>query len=239
LGLYLFNNKKVKKPDQQRIRNINNMKLNIKTNEGCKAYFASDFHLNHQGPRGSTPLWKSRGYNSPSHMTDRIIEITNEHVKANDYLFYVGDWCLDTTSHMFEEQLSRFNCQNIYMVWGNHNSQVSDVYRNTVKKEFNRTDIEVYPIRYRNIVFCGDYLELTVDGTHICMFHYPISVFNKMRHGTYMICGHSHYSYEKTRASCLENRILDVSWDGHLKPLSMKEIRDIMAKKGMVSVDHH
>jgi calcineurin-like phosphoesterase family protein len=213
--------------------------LNIKTGKEQNVFFSSDFHLNHQGPRGGTPLWQSRGYKSPEDMTEQIIAKVNELVMPNDYLFYMGDWCLNTTEDKFESDLVRFNCRNIIMLWGNHNSRVKDAYEKALQSELGRTDIEAYPVRYKNIVFCGDYLEVVVDGQYICMCHYPIDSFNKMRNGAIMLCGHCHYSYEDIRDTCPKNKRLDLSWDGHFKPLSINDIKTIMAKKELVAVDHH
>jgi tetratricopeptide (TPR) repeat protein len=99
--------------------------------------------------------------------------------------------------------------------------------------------VEVYPLRYKNIVFCGDYMEAVVNGQLICMLHYPIDVVNKQGHGSWMLCGHSHYSYAKTKADCLENKRLDLSWDGHKKPLNFFEVKTIMDRKKVFAVDHH
>jgi calcineurin-like phosphoesterase family protein len=217
-------------------------KINIKTNEDLVVYFTSDLHLNHKGPRGSTPLWQSRGYTSPEDMTNGVINTLNGIVRPNDYLFHLGDHCLDTTEGEFESNLARINCQNIHMLWGNHNSRVKDVYDKAVKSYLGilyNENHELYPIRYKNIVFCGDYLEISVNGQLIVMCHYPMDIFNKMSHGTYMLCGHSHYGYKMTRSDCFENRRLDVGWDGHNKPLSFKEVNVIMNRKQFVSYDHH
>lgn len=236
--------------------------LNIKTDDNFNVWFSSDFHLNHQGPKGGVPLWQSRGYKSPEDMTDQIIAKVNELVMPDDYLFYMGDWCLNTTEDKFESDLARINCRNILMIWGNHNNPVRRVYEREVNRslagqingDFKWYDpthkrgfvdtrwmgkVEVYPFRYKNIVFCGDYMEAVVDGLYICMCHYPIDVFNEMRNGAVMLCGHSHYTYDKTRDTCLENKRLDMSWDGHLRPLSINEVKSIMAKKGLVAIDHH
>lgn len=181
-------------------------------------------------------------------MTDRIIERVNEFVMPQDYLFYLGDWSLDTSEQQFEEDLAKFNCKNILMIWGNHNSPIRYIYDREVYNwnesgsqpgadEFG--SVEVYPLRYKNIVFCGDYMEIIVNGTHIVMCHYPMDVFNKMRHNAYMLCGHSHGTYPKTRIDCKENKRLDLSWDCHNKPLSFEEIKNIMDKKELMSFDHH
>jgi predicted MPP superfamily phosphohydrolase len=55
-------------------------------------------------------------------------------VKPNDYLFYLGDWCLNTSAEEFENDLTQINCRNILMIWGNHNSQIKSVYEREVRK---------------------------------------------------------------------------------------------------------
>ncbi len=236
--------------------------LTINTTDTFNVFFSSDWHLNHQGPKDD-PLWIRRGYSSPKNMTEEIIKTVNEIVKPDDYIMYGGDWCLNTSETEFEEDLAKINCRNIFMIWGNHNNPVQRIYKREVKKTvasqlsgdvkwkdpITKTngildsrwmgEVEVYPLRYKNIIFCGDYMEIVVNGEYICMCHYPIDVFNNIRHGAYMLCGHSHYSYEKTRENCVENRRLDLSWDGHLRPLSIQEVQTIMSKKSMVTVDHH
>lgn len=236
--------------------------LNIKTNANLNVWFGSDFHLNHKGPKGGTPLWQSRGYLSPEDMTTQITAKVNELVMPDDYLFYLGDWCLDTDEAKFESDLAQFNCRNIMMLWGNHNNPVQRIYKKLIRnsiagqidgdiKWYEPTKkrgfvdaqwvgaVEVYPFRYKNIVFCGDYMEAVVDGQVICMCHYPMDVFNHGTHGAFMLCGHSHGSYEKTRKDYKYNKRLDMSWDCHLKPLSINEVKDIMAKKEFIAVDHH
>jgi calcineurin-like phosphoesterase family protein len=131
------------------------------------------------------------------------------------------------------------------MLWGNHNNPIRKVYDREVYKITNKlTDSnlnieDIYPLRYKNIIFCGDYIELVVNGQYIVMCHYPMDIFNEMRHGGWMLCGHSHGTYDKTRVECNENKRLDLSWDCHLKPLSFDEVSIIMSNKMLVAIDHH
>jgi calcineurin-like phosphoesterase family protein len=223
--------------------------LKLKTSDDFKVYVSSDFHQNHQGPK-SNPCWVSRGYKSPTDMTDQTIETCNRIVRPEDYLVFLGDWSLNTSEEQFESDLARFNCYNILMLWGNHNNPVKRIYKREVRKSVDLLytthpnepwvgDIEIYPFRYKNIIFCGNKMNMIVDNQLFCLNHFPEDIFDEMRHNSIMLCGHSHYGYEKTRAECTENKRLDVGWDGWKKPLSTDEIKEIVAKKGFIGKDHH
>ncbi len=236
--------------------------LHLTTDANFNVWFSSDWHLRHKGPREGTPLWISRGYKSPEDMTQQIITKVNELVMPNDYLFYMGDWCLNTKEAEFEEDLSQIQCRNIMMLWGNHNNPVKRVYEREIAKIAHNINgdirwydtadndhsyrdtrwygkVEIYPFRYKNIVFCGDYMEAIIDGQFITMMHYPIDVCNEQCYGAFMLCGHSHCSYPKTHQDCVESKRLDLSWDGYLRPLSINEVKAIMAKKNIAGLDHH
>jgi hypothetical protein len=45
------------------------------------------------------------------------------------------------------------------------------------------------------------------------------------------LCGHSHGKCEESRPEHKEFKILDCGWDIHHKPLTMKEIQEIMDTK--------
>jgi calcineurin-like phosphoesterase family protein len=124
------------------------------------------------------------------------------------------------------------------MLWGNHNNPVESVYRREVFAKYGE-EIKVYPFRYRNVIFLGDYQELLLDGQILIMMHYPVNVWNFMKESAFMLCGHSHYSFPVTRADFKEGLILDVGWDGNLGPYSFDDIKSIMSKKKIKEVDHH
>lgn len=212
---------------------------NFRSDANRNIFFSSDWHLGHQGPKAGTPLWVSRGYKSVQDMTWGIINKINELVRPNDIIFNLGDFCLNTTEGEFENYTNSIKCQNIHYINGNHNSRIKDAYRKALQSELGRTDILAYPVRYKNIVFCGDYMEAIVDGQYICMCHYPIDVFNHGLDGAFMICGHSHGNYEKTNPEYRYNKRLDLSWDLHKRPITINELKGIMANKEFLAVDHH
>ena len=99
--------------------------------------------------------------------------------------------------------------------------------------------VEVYPFRYKNIVFCGDYMEAIVDGLYICMCHYPIEGWNQMSHLSFMIHGHEHSAIKNHLPEGIDGKILDVSWDYFKAPLSIQEVKNIMANKNVRILGHH
>ena len=207
----------------------------FKSTSESKNWVSSDWHLGHQREF----VWGARGYKTHQEHTDGVINGINDNVLPNDNLFYLGDFSLNSNDQLFNEYLSRINCQNIYMLWGNHNSPGKNIYKKTVLEQYLRDDISVYPIRYRNVIFVGDYLEVSIDGKYNIMMHYPIEIWNYMKDGSYMLCGHSHYNFQKTKKESNEGLILDCGWDGHGKPYLFSEIVEIMNEKKIKAVDHH
>jgi len=214
-----------------------NKLLKFKQTDDQKVYFVSDTHYNHN-PKWPVPLWAQRGYNSVEEMNEDEITQINAIVRPNDILFHLGDITLNCNEEQFETFIARLNCQNIYLFWGNHNAPVWTIYKREIASKY-MDDIEVYPLRYKNVIFLGNYQEITVDGQYMILGHYPISVFNYMKDGAWHLCGHSHYNFDPSTAENKTSKILDVGWEGLKRPYNMDEIRGIMNSKGIVAVDHH
>jgi calcineurin-like phosphoesterase family protein len=202
-----------------------------------KHYVTADPHLGHQ----KDFVWKARGFNSHDEHTEFVIETINDTCRPNDVLMVVGDLCLNTPLDKFEGYLQKIKCQNIWMLWGNHNNPHEKfIYRKMMRDlGFEDPEMELYPLRYKNLVFKGHYKEYAFNGQFTVFLHYPIAVFNEMPRGAWMLCGHSHYSYAESTAENLDTKILDVGWDGHGKPWSFEEIKAVMEAKGIKTVDHH
>jgi calcineurin-like phosphoesterase family protein len=175
-------------------------------------------------------------------MTDSIIDVINNWVKPTDNLFHLGDWCLDTSWEQFQVDLAKIKCQNVFTLWGNHTSRLKEAYRIGMERQYGLSpddNIEVYPVRYFNMVFLGNYQEVVVDGQYYVLSHYPIDSFNYMSKGSIQICGHSHGSYAKTTVDYPFGKRLDVSWDVFGRPLLFSAVKEICDKKTIELVDHH
>lgn len=225
-----------------------NRLLKFKQTDDRKVFWVSDTHLNHN-PKWPVPIWEMRGYKSAQDHTDSIIEAINQAVRPNDILIHAGDFCLNTEENGLNELLARIRCQDIYMLWGNHNNPLWRVYQREVNRMFANlaggvdqgdVEYEVYPFRYKNIVFVGNYLEMTVDGHYFVVEHYPVHVWNYLKDGAKMICGHSHCALPFSSVENDEAKILDIGWDGYKRVLSTEDILAIMNKKNVYKPgDHH
>ena len=220
-----------------------NRVLKLKQTDDQKVYWVSDTHLNHNRDF----VYEVRGHKSSEEHTSFVINKINEIVRPNDILIHCGDFCLNTDENGLNSLLARIQCQTIYMLWGNHNNPLWKVYQREIKGLIDTTArfeyeecCEIYPFRYKNIVFLGNYAEISVDGHYFCASHYPIHVWNELSHGSKMVCGHSHYGLPFSRVDNLDAKILDVGWDGYSRPLSNSEVLTIMNKKNVYKPgDHH
>ena len=205
--------------------------MKLKTEENSKVWFSSDFHLGHNKPF----VWEKRGHKNVDECTDYIISTLNERIRPEDKLFFLGDFCLNTKESRFEEYLSRIQCQNIYMLWGNHANPSRSIYKREISGLIKSQDhFEIYPFRYRNVVFMGDYAEISVDGKYFILSHYPIHSWNMMSSGSIHLFGHMH-----CQNSPETGLRMDVGWDKHKRPYSFDDIKGIMANKKIKEVDHH
>jgi calcineurin-like phosphoesterase family protein len=206
--------------------------LNFRETEEKKIYITADLHLGHQRDF----VWKPRGYSDFKSHDDGVINSINAVVRPSDVLVIVGDFCLNTPIGQFNEYLSRISCQDIWYLWGNHNNPHE---KNIYTKYQLTSDTETYPFKYRNMTYLGYYLECIINGQFVVICHYPIYVFNEMMHGSWMLCGHSHYGCNLTKAENPAGKILDVGWDGPNKPWTFDQIRSVMNSKRFIELDAH
>jgi len=213
--------------------------LELKETEDSKIYVTSDWHLNH----AKKFIFESRGYSSINEHNDDIISKTNEIVRPNDKLINLGDLILNSTIEQFEEFISRINCQNIYLLFGNHpNRHFKEIYKPMVKSILgkNYTDnSEIYPLRYKNIIYMGNYVEAIINNQMTILSHFPLLIWNNMSSGAICLTGHSHGSCDKTNSKGTFGKILDCGWDEFKRPISINEAFKIVEDKRYESIDHH
>jgi len=157
-------------------------------------FFTADWHLNHSNiikycerpflskeerelidlaKKGSIPLKSIRiSQESVQNMNDSIISATNNVVEANDNLVIIGDFCWTSTpSKTIKDFRDKIKCQNLYLIWGNHDN------RQTLKPFFKAT---------------YDHYSFHIEGQHVFTSHYPCRSWYLAHYNSWMLYGHVH-----------------------------------------------
>lgn len=146
---------------------------------------------------------KFRPFHDVSEMTEALVEYWNSTVKEEDTVYHLGDFGIGSKRKLIDIR-GRLN-GNIIMIRGNH--------------DYIHTD--------------HDILYLNRNGQQYVLCHYPMSVWKNHGHGSIMLHGHCHGSYQG------EGKIMDVGWDAHGKFLTFKDINSLMEQREIHCIDHH
>lgn len=202
-----------------------------------KIFFSSDWH-NYHDPKWDVPIWKMRGYSSPQESLDDVVNKINARVKEYDHLWVIGDSFLSAKDDQVLNWWNDIICQNVMLLFGNHESQMYRIYKNAVMDQYGKSDIEVYPLRLNNLTFMGNHQEIQVGKIRIILNHFPLRTHNQCSRGSWHLHGHSHNN-DKTRNPDFQmGKYLDCSWDWKNDIWSFEEIRDIMSTKEIYVTDH-
>jgi calcineurin-like phosphoesterase family protein len=208
----------------------NLLKLNTKEHN---IFFISDLHWDHD----KDFIWQKRGYSSVQEMNSHIVDSWNKTVTENDIVFNLGDYTVrddDSKKSLF--LFETLKCKKHYFLNGNHQSGVKQIYKAAMAELSLPPEIvECYPLEVGNVVFCGDYLEISVNGKIIVLSHFPIASWRQISDGAIHVHGHCHCNLKEV----MKNRI-DVGWEFKKKPVSFKEIIEhVNSHGGSLPSDHH
>lgn len=154
-----------------------------------------------------------------------MILLWNSKVGPDDEVYHLGDLSLGSAS-ITDQILSRLNGKK-YLVWGNHDNGLRS--KDRILRHFEWTK------DYTVIKVQDDKAERGTQS--IVLSHYPMLVWDKGHHGSWMLHGHSHGSLDELN---LFTTRLDVGVDSHgYAPISYKEVKAIMATRTYIPVDHH
>lgn len=208
-------------------------------------FFASDFHLSHIRDF----IWKPRGFTSFEEHTKALIDGINATVGENDILFYLGDFSLNSNPPETREYFRSIKCKNIYYIWGNHESSTQAIYQDAIRefcvsKGMLLIPEQVYPFKWENVTFLGNYIRISIDNHPIVLSHFAFAIWDMMQHGAWNLCGHSHGNADIINPDAVDGKILDIGVDNALKLngvpcFSFEQVVKVMEGKNVVVVDHH
>lgn len=187
-------------------------------------FFTSDSHFSHLNltQAGNPNFTTKRPYKNVDDMNYNLITNWNAVVGSNDEVYHLGDIMMGQ-SHTWDSILNRLNGR-IFLIKGNHDEKV---LREPWVNRFEWVK-DVFTLNTQN--------PLTNTKQSIFMSHYAHRVWNKSHHGTWHLYGHSHGSLPDDPHSLS----FDVGVDCHnYRPLSLREVAQIMSKKNWRAVDHH
>ena len=197
-----------------------------KFKRGDSLYVISDPHLYHKNLTRGESSWENLGatrdFKTVQDMTNAVLGSVDK-VPSGSTLFILGDMFFGDKS----------NAESILNKWS-QDLELVYLYGNHCKWMRNRKELHKY------FSFIGDYLEIFWEGKLVCMFHYPISVWNEGHKNSWLLCGHSHGTHTPSLPETKDTgKILDCGWDIHKRPLSFFEIEAIMQTKKYTPKDHH
>ena len=136
-----------------------------------KTWVTSDCHFGHGNIIKYCP--STRPFVDANDMTVKMVTYWNELVSDDDTVYILGDVCFGDVNKAIET-VSSLNGRKI-LIKGNHDGKFLK------HKEFRDCFVSIH-----------DYLEVEVNKTLVCLFHYPMKMWNKMHHGSVHLYGHVH-----------------------------------------------
>lgn len=146
-------------------------KIFIRKKMKTMIYYISDTHFGHK----NIINYEHRPFKCVEEMNETLIYNWNKKVKPEDDIYILGDFSsYSATNENNIKILKRLNGKK-HLVLGNHDSFAR-------KPSFDKTLFESI----------NDYREINDNGRHVCLFHYPIAVYDRQHYGSYHCYGHVH-----------------------------------------------
>jgi calcineurin-like phosphoesterase family protein len=162
-----------------------------------RTWFTADFHLGHS----NIIQYCNRPFAHTTEMDAAILARLNAVVKAEDELYYLGDFCMGGPKVALAYR-ERIRCRRIYFILGNHD--------------------RVIPKIADQFTWVKELAEVTVRNHRIVLCHYAMRTWHQAARGAWHLYGHSHGNLPPLDGS----RSLDVGVDTHdFQPYSFEDLR--------------
>lgn len=181
-------------------------------------WFSSDLHDWHY----NIIRYCGRPYKDIKEMHIDLVSQINSRVGINDRYYHLGDISMGRGNQGYINAcklLDEIDCNNVYLIKGNHDFSNFNMLRNHPK-----------------VKFVGDYLEITVNKIPVVLFHYPMYSWNKSTHGSHHYYGHCHSMAEdELNRRNPTRKSIDVGIDnaykilGYYGPFSFENIQEVFS----------
>ena len=190
-------------------------------------YFISDFHIGHH----NVIKFDGRPFRDVDEMHAEIIKRWNSVIDDDDEVYYMGDLCMrdkDTAKWVMHALKGK-----IHYIMGNHD-------RDKIIRGIDRFE-HIHEYGTEILVKDDTITDKRAKGyQQIIMSHYPILSWNRSHYGSWHLHGHCHGSLMKSNQDYYKRKVMDVGCNViDYTPISYEEVKGVMVKKGIISVDHH
>lgn len=189
-------------------------------------------------------VWKARGFDSVQAHADFIARELADYYTAHPHatMIHLGDGFLNSTPEQAHAFFARCGIRTYY-IWGNHEGPTSQLYKTEVARVGFKVG-EVYPLTLYPVTYLGYQAAFSIEGQLIIANHFPLSIWDKSHHGSWMIHSHNHHSYPESHADYYGCKRLDCGVDSCLKYfgkpyMTFAQLKAIMDRKNVHKVDHH
>jgi calcineurin-like phosphoesterase family protein len=126
---------------------------------------AEQERLRDQGPRGNWTVSQA----TLSHHDTALLNAINEHVREDDRLWVLGDFCSGGLAEAAAYR-HRIVCQNVSLAWGNHDDRsIASLFAEAIEQGM-----------------------IEVEGQPIWLNHYPMRSWHGSARGAWHLYGHVH-----------------------------------------------
>lgn len=168
-------------------------------------FYTSDLHFSHR----RIIEYENRPFSSTEEMDERLITNWNAKVKNGDDVYICGDFGF-VDGKRANYLLSRLNGRK-YLIKGNHDDYFLK------DKDFDRSNFE----------WIRDYAVVHDNNRRICLFHYPIAVWDRQHHDSLHFYGHVHSNKDGHHPLLydLGKNAINVGCDVHnYEPMTLTEL---------------
>lgn len=218
-------------------------------------WFSSDWHYGHANIVRGVSEWEDksacRNFDTLEEHNETLVNNINKVVAKDDIIYMIGDFAFGGKQNIYELR-SRINCNNIHLILGNHDHHIR---KNAKLLDGKGNEIDCHSL-FSSV---NEVLYKKISGERFVLCHYSMRTWDNGHHGAIMLYGHSHGSLPdysgifqnvikgvdgediKTITTSVKFKTMDVGVDTHpeFRPYSLDEIREAMATRIPLRVDHH